>query len=68
MGSTLGPLICEKLADGIPGIPSRENSCNRNLLQNQQDRSTFVVVKIIVPFWVLSIIRHLTFRGPKRGP
>ena len=20
------------------------------------------------PFWVLSIIRHLVFRGPKRGP
>ena len=21
----------------------------------------------MVPFWVLSIIRHLVFRGPKRG-
>ena len=27
----------------------------------------WAVVKIIVPFWVLSIIRHLVFRGPKRG-
>ena len=26
----------------------------------------WVVVKIMVPFWVLSIIRHLLFRGPKR--
>ena len=26
-----------------------------------------VVVKIMVPFWVLSIVRHLVFRGPKRG-
>ena len=29
---------------------------------------TWVVVKIMVPFWVLSILRHLVFRGPKRGP
>ena len=28
----------------------------------------WVVVQIMVPFWVLSIIRHLLFRGPKRGP
>ena len=28
----------------------------------------WVVVKIMVPFWVLSIIRHLVLRGPKRGP
>ena len=26
----------------------------------------WVVVKIRVPFWVLSTIRHLVFRGPKR--
>ena len=28
---------------------------------------TWVVVKTMVPFWVLSIIRHLIFRGPKKG-
>ena len=27
----------------------------------------WVAVKIMVPFWVLNIIRHLVFRGPKRG-
>ena len=27
-----------------------------------------MVVKIMVPFWVLNKIRHLVFRGPKRGP
>ena len=27
-----------------------------------------VVVKIMVPFWVPSIIRHLLFRVPKRDP
>ena len=29
---------------------------------------TWVVVRIAVPFWVLSVIRHLVCRGPKRGP
>ena len=24
--------------------------------------------KKVVPFWVLSVMRHLVFRGPKRGP
>ena len=28
--------------------------------------STWVVVKTMVPFWVLNIIRHLVFRDPKR--
>ena len=28
----------------------------------------WVVVKMIVPFWVLSIVRHVVFGGPKRGP
>ena len=27
-----------------------------------------VVVKILVPFWVLMKIRHLIFRVPKKGP
>ena len=27
-----------------------------------------VVVKIMVPFWSPIIIRHLIFRGPKKGP
>ena len=29
---------------------------------------TRAVVKIVVPFGVLSTIWHLVFRGPKRGP
>ena len=28
----------------------------------------WVVVKTMVPFWVLNITRHLIFNGPKRGP
>ena len=27
-----------------------------------------VVIKIMVPSWVLSITRHVVFRGPRRGP
>ena len=27
----------------------------------------WVVVKIVVPFWILFIIRHLVFRVPKKG-
>ena len=30
--------------------------------------SIWVVVKIMVPFWVPNIIRHLLFRVPKNGP
>ena len=32
------------------------------------DTQVWVVVKILVHFWVRFIIRHLAFRGPKRGP
>ena len=32
------------------------------------EESTWVVVKIMAPFWVLSIIGHLVFRGPQGGP
>ena len=28
----------------------------------------WVVVKIMVPLWVLNIVRHLIFRVPKKGP
>ena len=33
-----------------------------------QSRHWWVVVKIMVPFWVPNIIRHLLFRVPKEGP
>ena len=29
---------------------------------------TWVVVKIMVPFWVPNIVRHLIFGVPKKGP
>ena len=28
---------------------------------------TWVVVKMMVPFWIPIIMRHLIFRAPKRG-
>ena len=34
----------------------------------KQTNYTWVVVKMMVPFVVLSKIRHLLLRGPKRGP
>ena len=44
-----------------------------SVLKGYRDRCRYrykliiwVVVKIMVPFWVLSIIRHLVFRIPKR--
>ena len=30
--------------------------------------SIWVVVKMMVPFWVPIIVRHLIFRVPKKGP
>ena len=30
--------------------------------------SIWVVVKIMVPFWVPIIVRHLVFRVSKKGP
>ena len=32
------------------------------------NRDIWAVVKIMVPVWVLIIIRHLAFRVPKKGP
>ena len=30
-------------------------------------RIIWVVVKIMVPFWVLNMLRHLKFRAPQKG-
>ena len=32
-----------------------------------RELAMWVVVRIMVPFWVLNIVRHLLFRVPKRG-
>ena len=51
-----------------------EHSCPPNqelsewMLLAKNPKSTWVVVKIMVPFWVLIITRHLIFRVPKKGP
>ena len=47
------------LSSGFPPGRPRQNTRNRHM---------WVVVKIMVPFRVLSMMRHLVFRGPKRGP
>ena len=33
-----------------------------------REELTWVVVKIMVPFWISIIIRHLISRVPKKGP
>ena len=37
-------------------------------MKPNQDYRRWVVVKIMVPFWVPIIIRHLLFKVPKKGP
>ena len=53
----------------------RSTEAERGKEQNGQERNKqgrpglmWVVVKIMVPFWVLIVIWHLVFRGPKRRP
>ena len=36
--------------------------------ESPDSKSIWVVVKIMVPVWVLTIIRRLIFRVPKKGP
>ena len=36
--------------------------------ENTEPGHIWVVVKIMAPFWVPIIIRHLLFRVPKKGP
>ena len=44
--------------------------CSDSFLRTMEisSRHTWVVVKIMVPFWVPIIKRHLLFRVPKEGP
>ena len=44
-----------------------EDPNNIRILQSMISGTPVMVVKIMVPFGVLSIVRHLVFRGPKRG-
>ena len=49
-------------------LPKVERSSHESGDPSPEKNSIWVVVKTTVPFWILSIIRHLVFRGPKRGP
>ena len=42
--------------------------CSLNSLKKVIWGIIWMVIKIMVPFVVLNIIRHLVFRGSKRGP
>ena len=43
-------------------------SAVETLFQSQACKLIWMVVKIMVPFWVLILVRHLIFRVPKKGP
>ena len=49
--------LVEASVKDAPNIPDKISETNILCL----------VVKIMVPFWVLRIRRHLVFRGPERG-
>ena len=40
---------------------------NNNSLSKNDNTGIWVVVKVMVPFWALSVVRHLVFRGRSRG-
>ena len=48
--------------------PENFGSSARQEMKGLKDEVIRVVVKIMVPFWVPIIIRHLFFRVPKKGP
>ena len=55
------------------GVESLSGHCNKGLLDEDVENvagrlRTWVVVKIVVPFWIPIIIRHLIFRVPKKEP
>ena len=45
-----------------------DSPCNYTFSSSSKTSSTWVVVKIMLPFWVLNIIRHLIFKVPEKGP
>ena len=40
----------------------------KTVIEDYIGTTIWVVVKIMVPFWVPIIVRHLLFRVPKKGP
>ena len=61
LGVRLGPFR------GSPGRPQTPNTFP-NTFPNTKKTHTWAVVKIMVPFWIPIIIRHLISRVPKKGP
>ena len=47
---------------------SRQRKFSVELAQRIRYVQTWVVVKMMVPFWIPSTIWHLIFRVPKKGP
>ena len=50
------------------GLKTAGQSAEVLPVQKLSNYANWVVVKIMVPSWLLSIVWHLVCRGPKRGP
>ena len=48
--------------------PDGSGCCRKEVLAPWLAIRIWVVAKIMVPFWIPIIIRHLIFRVPKKGP
>ena len=67
--------ILAVLQDSVPRkhVPGTQNpeavnpTCGAKILLFDK-AYIWVVLKIMVPFWVPNIMRHLLFRVPKKGP
>ena len=74
MGTPLGPKYIPYTYMDPLGMECKDTLCRRVFQQPDARASlgvfcssaTWVVVKMMVPFWIPIVIRHLIFRGPKR--
>ena len=51
-----------------PGFRTERYSFGSSVGGEVSRAAIWVVVKIMGPFWISFIIRHLIFRVPKKGP
>ena len=63
-GSGLGPAVAKPSSMHMPHLRR-----DWVLLEgSHHEEPMWVVVKMMVPFWIPIIIRHLILRVPKKGP
>ena len=62
------PYICLKYKMKTPKCIAKHKHTNAHDIVPLPETYIRVVVKIMVPFWIPVIIRHLILRVPKEGP